>query len=61
MNITPNLGINTFKMNEDITSEVNFMISITEKCKHIRVLRPSKLIGRRKISLILVSIKLLNP
>ena len=29
-NIAPNIGINTYKVNEAIISEVNFMVSIIE-------------------------------
>lgn len=30
VNIAPNIGINTYKVNEAIISEVNFMVSIIE-------------------------------
>ena len=30
VNIAPNIGINTYKVNETIISEVNFMVSIIE-------------------------------
>ena len=39
VNVAPNLGINTYKVNEVITFEMNFMILIIESCKHQRSIK----------------------
>ena len=41
-NIAPNVGINIYKVNEVITSEVNFIISIIEKCKYHQSIKAIK-------------------
>ena len=71
-NIAPNVVINIYKVNEVITSEVNFIISITEKCKYhqsIKVIKthmekkdkPNFRFNEITKSIVVKEIKKLNP
>ena len=60
MNVVPNLNINTYKVNEVVASEANFMASVIVKYIYhvsIKAIKAMILIWKRQITLALVSMK----